>query len=140
MPFTFTPSNVLSSNLVPKFGIAVEAIDAGLFIFKDADFSSKLRKATNATEAAADVVGFSIASAAAGQPLAYVDFGTITAQAGAFTGLDEPLVLDVGGKAQTVAEFLLEASPAYLTILGWIVSSTQFKLHLATTGELRQPA
>lgn len=107
-------------------------MDAGTFIYLDANDSNKAKKAVaNSTEAAARVVGITVNSALVDQPVSYLPIGNIPV-GGVFGAKGLVYVLSAtAGKMCLPADL---SSGHWLTIIGYSYTTSILKLGIVATG------
>lgn len=125
---TLTPP----TGTVPKIGTSGVAITAGMALYKDPADSS-LKKAICTSAAAANCVGFALASApAAGQPVPYFDGG------GDLSNVSGLVVGEAYFVSDTTAGAIMKYSDIgageYVTFCGIAKSATVFTVHLFAGG------
>ncbi len=128
--YTITAADVQYSGAVASI-IAGEALDAGQIIYQDATDHLAYKAQCDGVAGEENVLGMTVNSAVAGQPVSYVgaaeiEVGTVFASAGKLL-----ILSGVAGKMCDAGDI---AGGDYLVVLGWSTATDSFQLDVKRTG------
>lgn len=130
--FTITASNVVPGGTARQSLVAGEVISAGEVLYKKSSDSKAYKAQCDGTTEEATVIGIAINSAAAGQPVSYVESGGSVTVGSALGSAGKALYLSAtAGKLMPAADI---ASTNKLTIVGYSTSATALTVQIINSG------
>lgn len=137
--YTITASAVKQVTPGAAQATAGESLTQGVLIYKDSAGNARAADTSSATKA--NVIGLTLTAADTGQPVLYARDGEVDVQTSAFTDTGTVLVLSpTTGAGAMAPESDLTGGTDYLTIVGYIKTTSRIVLNIVATGIQKMPA